>query len=130
VYALLGLGYVEEAAGFGCWLRDRVEESKDQGGHPLKIMYRVDGSSDLSEDTLDHFEGWRGSRPVRIGNGAADQLQLDIYGEAMDAIHHADSRGLGPAHEGWMDLTRIIEPVAGARISPTAGSSAGSPSTA
>jgi GH15 family glucan-1,4-alpha-glucosidase len=109
VYALLGLGYVEEAAAFGRWLRDRVEESKDQGGHPLKIMYRVDGSSDLSEETLDHFEGWRGSRPVRIGNGAADQLQLDIYGEAMDAIHHADSRGLGPAHEGWMDLTRIID---------------------
>jgi GH15 family glucan-1,4-alpha-glucosidase len=109
VYALLGLGYVEEAAGFGRWLRDRVEESKDQGGHPLKIMYRVDGSSDLSEETLDHFEGWRGSRPVRIGNGAADQLQLDIYGEAMDAIHNADSRGLGPAHQGWMDLTRIID---------------------
>jgi GH15 family glucan-1,4-alpha-glucosidase len=109
VYALLGLGYVEEAAGFGRWLRDRVEESKDQGGHPLKIMYRVDGSSDLSEETLDHFEGWRGSRPVRIGNGAADQLQLDIYGEAMDAIYHADSRGLGPAHQGWMDLIRIID---------------------
>ena len=53
---------------------------------PLKIMYRVDGTSDLTEETLDHFEGWRGSRPVRIGNGAADQLQLDIYGEAMDAI--------------------------------------------
>ena len=49
-------------------------------------MYRVDGSSDLTEETLDHFEGWRGSRPVRIGNGAADQLQLDIYGEALDAL--------------------------------------------
>jgi GH15 family glucan-1,4-alpha-glucosidase len=109
VYALLGLGYVEEAAGFGRWLRDRVEESKDQGAHPLKIMYRVDGSSDLSEETLDHFEGWRGSRPVRIGNGAAGQLQLDIYGEAMDSIHHADSRGLGPAHQGWMDLTRVAD---------------------
>jgi GH15 family glucan-1,4-alpha-glucosidase len=109
VHALLGLGYVEEAAGFGRWLRDRVEESKDQGAHPLKIMYRVDGSSDLSEETLDHFEGWRGSRPVRIGNGAADQLQLDIYGEAMDSIYQADSRGLGAAHQGWMALTRIID---------------------
>ena len=49
-------------------------------------MYRVDGSSDLIEYNLDHFEGWRGSRPVRVGNGAADQLQLDIYGEALDAI--------------------------------------------
>ena len=53
---------------------------------PLKIMYRVDGSSDLNEETLDHLEGYRGSRPVRIGNGAADQLQLDIYGEAMDSV--------------------------------------------
>ena len=67
-------------------------------------MCRVDGSSDLTEEALDHFEGWRGSRPVRIGNGAAD-----IYGEAMDAIFHADSRGLGAAHQGWMDLTRIID---------------------
>jgi GH15 family glucan-1,4-alpha-glucosidase len=50
-------------------------------------MYRVDGTSDLTEETLDHFEGGRGSRPVRIGNGAADQLQLDIYGEAADAIY-------------------------------------------
>ncbi len=50
-------------------------------------MYRVDGSSDLTEFTLDHFEGYKGSRPVRIGNGAADQLQLDIFGEAIDSIY-------------------------------------------
>jgi GH15 family glucan-1,4-alpha-glucosidase len=82
--APLGLGYTEEAAAFGTWLLDRVTEQAGHGSGPLKIMYRVDGSSDLSEETLDHFEGWRGSRPVRIGNGAADQLQLDIYGEALD----------------------------------------------
>ena len=63
-------------------------------------MYRVDGSSDLTEETLDHWEGWRGSRPVRIGNGAADQLQLDIYGEAMDAMANADAQGLQAAHRG------------------------------
>ena len=56
-----------------------------------KIMYRVDGSSDLDEEMLEHFEGYRGSRPVRIGNGAADQLQLDIYGEAMDSVSLGDS---------------------------------------
>jgi GH15 family glucan-1,4-alpha-glucosidase len=108
IYALLGLGYVDEAAAFGVWLRDRAAEYTGQG-RPLKIMYRVDGTSDLVEETLDHFEGWRGSRPVRIGNGAADQLQLDIYGEAMDAISLADARGVQPAHEGWKDLTRIID---------------------
>ena len=87
MHALAGLGYLEEAARFGVWLRDRVtEQRRATASGPLKIMYRVDGSSDLTEETLDHFEGWRGSRPVRIGNGAADQLQLDIYGEAMDAI--------------------------------------------
>src|SRR5215831_17005871 len=108
IYALLSLGYVEEAAAFGVWLRDRAAEYTGEG-RPLKIMYRVDGSSDLVEETLDHFEGWRGSRPVRIGNGAADQLQLDIYGEAMDAVSLADAQGVQAGHEGWQDLTRIID---------------------
>jgi len=108
IYALLGLGYVEEAAAFGAWLRDRAAEYQGTG-RPMKIMYRVDGSSDLVEETLDHFEGWRGSRPVRIGNGAADQLQLDIYGEAMDAISLADAHGVQPSHQGWGDLVRIID---------------------
>jgi GH15 family glucan-1,4-alpha-glucosidase len=111
VYALLGLGYVEEAAGFGQWVRDRLVEAKGggNGSGPLNIMYRVDGSSDLSEETLDHFEGWRGSRPVRIGNGASDQLQLDIYGEVMDAMSHADTQGLQTAHQGWSALASTID---------------------
>jgi pentatricopeptide repeat protein len=75
-------------------------------------MYRVDGTSDLVEENLDHFEGWRGSRPVRIGNGAADQLQLDIYGEAMDAILTGDDYGLEIAHGGWRALTGVIDWVA------------------
>jgi GH15 family glucan-1,4-alpha-glucosidase len=109
IYALLGLGYVEEAAAFGGWLRDRAAEQVGQGSGPLKIMYRVDGTSDLIEESLDHFEGWRGSRPVRIGNGAADQLQLDIYGEAADAIFLADNYGIVPGHQGWTALTTIID---------------------
>jgi GH15 family glucan-1,4-alpha-glucosidase len=109
VYSLLGLGYVEEAAEFGMWVRDRAVEHAGDGDTPLKIMYRVDGTSDLTEETLDHFEGWRGSRPVRIGNGAAGQLQLDIYGEALDAMSHADGLGLQIAHQGWTAISRIIE---------------------
>ena len=109
IYALLGLGYVEEAAAFGGWLRDRAEEQAGDASGPLKIMYRVDGSSDLAEETLDHFEGWRGSRPVRIGNGASDQLQLDIYGEAADAIFLADRHGIQPAHQGWTALADITD---------------------
>jgi GH15 family glucan-1,4-alpha-glucosidase len=109
VYALLGLGYVEEAAAFGVWVRNRVLEHRSERGRPLKIMYRVDGTSDLVEESLDHFEGWRGSRPVRIGNGAADQLQLDIYGEAMDAFYQADTQGLQAGHIGWGAVTDMIE---------------------
>ena len=109
IYALLGLGYLEEAAAFGAWLRDRVQEQAGKESGPLKIMYRVDGTSDLVEETLDHFEGWRGSRPVRIGNGAADQLQLDIYGEAAGALFLADSRGVQIGHPGWTAVTDIID---------------------
>jgi GH15 family glucan-1,4-alpha-glucosidase len=72
-------------------------------------MYRIDGSSDLSEEVLDHLDGYAGSRPVRIGNEAADQLQLDIYGEALDAILHADRNGLGMADSGWSALARIVD---------------------
>ena len=109
VYALLGLGYTDEAAAFGGWLRDRIREQAGEGSARFKIMYRVDGSSDLEEEVLDHLEGYRGSRPVRIGNGAADQLQLDICGEAMDSIYHADAHGLQVGHEAWTRLADVIE---------------------
>ncbi len=109
INALVGLGYVEEAAAFGAWLRDRFEEQAGRDSGPLKIMYRVDGTSDLVEETLDHFEGWRGSRPVRIGNGASDQLQLDIYGEAADAIYLADRHGVQMAHQGWTAASRVFD---------------------
>ena len=109
VHALLGLGYADEAAAFGGWIRDRIREQAGEASGPLKIMYRVDGSSDLEEEVLDHLEGYRGSRPVRIGNGAADQLQLDIYGEAMDSIYLADTHGLQVSHEGWTRLADMID---------------------
>jgi GH15 family glucan-1,4-alpha-glucosidase len=110
VYALLSLGFVDEAGAFIRWLGDRVREGNADGGSgPLQIMYRIDGSPDLYEETLDHLEGYRGSRPVRIGNGAAGQLQLDIYGEAMDSIYLADSKNLAVGHAGWQDVTRLID---------------------
>jgi GH15 family glucan-1,4-alpha-glucosidase len=109
MHALANLGYLEEAGRFGMWLRDRVTEHVGEASGPLKIMYRVDGSSELTEETLGHFEGWRGARPVRIGNGAADQLQLDIYGEAMDALFEGSEHGLPIAHKGWQELARIID---------------------
>jgi GH15 family glucan-1,4-alpha-glucosidase len=71
-------------------------------------MYRIDGSSDLTEEILKHWEGYRGSSPVRIGNGAADQLQLDIYGEALDSIYFMDQRGLQAGHGGWLRICELL----------------------
>ena len=109
VQALLGLGLNEEAADFMVWLQDRVGEAAGGASGPLRIMYRVDGSSDLTEETLDHLEGYRGSRPVRLGNGASDQLQLDIYGELVDALYLADRNGLPVGYEGWQAVGRMVD---------------------
>jgi pentatricopeptide repeat protein len=108
VYALLGMGFTDEAAALMVWMRDRLDEGAGEAT-PLRIMYRVDGSSDLVEEELAHWEGYRGSRPVRIGNGAADQLQLDIYGEAMDSIFFADQHGLHLGHRGWQKVTEMLD---------------------
>ncbi|MFG1795663.1 glycoside hydrolase family 15 protein [Nocardia sp. NPDC049149] len=105
VHSLLALGFTEEAADFARWLRNRYHESDGR----LRIMYRVDGSPELSEEVLDHWPGYRGSRPVRIGNDASGQLQLDIYGELLDAIYRADQRGLRIGHEGWQDVTALLD---------------------
>ena len=109
IYALLGMGFKEEAAAFGRWLRDRIEEKMGDARGPLNIMYRVDGSSDLAEESLDHWEGYRGSKPVRIGNGAFDQRQMDIYGEAVDSIYFADGHGMPMGHRGWTALSSMID---------------------
>ncbi|MFD4585052.1 glycoside hydrolase family 15 protein [Streptomyces sp. NPDC058423] len=111
VYALLGLGFTGEAQAFIGWLRDRVHETAGRDGEsgPLNIMYRVDGSSDLEEDILDNWEGYQGSSPVRIGNGAASQLQLDIYGEALDSIFFAHERGIQLDHRGWTSLRTLLD---------------------
>jgi GH15 family glucan-1,4-alpha-glucosidase len=108
VHALLGLGYTDEAQAFASWVSDRVREGRD-GPTPLKIMYRVDGSSDLDEQDLDHLAGYQNSRPVRIGNGAADQLQLDIYGEVLDCLLLADRAGGTLSNSDWAGITGIAD---------------------
>ena len=108
VYALLSLGYTEEAQAFLRWLSARVQNASERGS-PLQIMYRIDGSPDLHEHVLEHLEGYRGSRPVRTGNGAADQLQLDIFGEALDSIYLGDQHHLAIGYEGWRRLAGIVD---------------------
>jgi GH15 family glucan-1,4-alpha-glucosidase len=111
VRALLGLGYTEEAEAFLRWIGDRLVEPDGQREDepPLSIMYRVDGSSDLDEQELDHFDGWCRSRPVRVGNGAWNQLQLDIYGEALDSLYVGDERGIAAGYEGWQKTRRLVD---------------------
>ncbi|HEV7651523.1 MAG TPA: glycoside hydrolase family 15 protein [Actinophytocola sp.] len=109
VYSLLRLGFTDEARQFSRWLRERVGEHTGGEGGPLNIMYRVDGSSDLKEESVDNWSGYRGSRPVRIGNGASGQLQLDIYGEALDSIYFADQRGIQLGHMGWQAVCDLLD---------------------
>ncbi|MEU6284792.1 glycoside hydrolase family 15 protein [Streptomyces sp. NPDC047028] len=106
VRALIDLGFHEEAHAFRRWLRDRIEVRETVREDPLQIMYRVDGDPYLTEEVLDHFEGYRGSHPVRAGNAAADQLQLDIYGEASDALIVGGDVG---AIRGWQALSDVLD---------------------
>jgi GH15 family glucan-1,4-alpha-glucosidase len=109
LYALLRLGFTEEASAFMGWLTERFREPRPAEAGPLQIMYGIDGRSELEEDVLEHLEGYRGSRPVRIGNAAADQLQLDIYGELVDSVYLYNRDASPIHHAAWMDLTRIVE---------------------
>lgn len=109
VHTLIRMGFIDEAIAFGQWLRDRITERLESETGPLDIMYRVDGSPDLHEEVLADWEGYRGSFPVRIGNGAAGQLQLDIYGEALDAIYYLDRMGVRIGQPGWLAICEVLE---------------------
>jgi GH15 family glucan-1,4-alpha-glucosidase len=107
LYGLLRIGFTEEAEAFMGWLESRCYKPKPDG--LLQLMYGIDGRSDLTEETLDHLDGYRGSRPVRIGNGAYDQLQLDIYGELMDAVYLYNKYGTPISYELWTRLRGLID---------------------
>ncbi|MEU4046513.1 glycoside hydrolase family 15 protein [Streptomyces antibioticus] len=106
VRALIDLGFRDEAYAFRRWLRERIEARATASADPLQIMYRVDGDPYLTEENLDHLEGYLGSRPVRAGNAAADQLQLDIYGEASDALIVGHDIG---TLRGWKALSGVLD---------------------
>ena len=106
LYGLLRIGFTEEAARFMSWIDDRCEGSGEDGS--LQLMYGIDGSGELTEETLDHLDGYRGSKPVRIGNGAYDQLQLDIYGELMDAVYLYNKYGDPISYNLWTRLRVLV----------------------
>jgi GH15 family glucan-1,4-alpha-glucosidase len=89
------------------WIEERCRELEP--GKPLRVMYRIDGGHEMPETTLDHFEGYKKSQPVRIGNAASDQLQLDIYGELMDSVYIYDKFGEQISYDFWTNLTQLID---------------------
>ena len=105
VYSLMRIGYTEEAMQFAAFLDARCRELAPDGS--LQTVYRIDGQTDLKEKTLDHLEGYMGSAPVRVGNGAYRQLQLDIYGELMDSLYLYNKYGQPVSFELWSYLRRL-----------------------
>ncbi|WP_377706451.1 glycoside hydrolase family 15 protein [Pseudomonas protegens] len=110
VYAFMRLGFVEEANAYMGWLRGRVS---DCHGQPMKlnILYGIDGRQELPETELEHLSGHGGAQPVRIGNQAYDQVQLDIFGELLDAVYLVNKYGEAISHEGWKHTVQVVDQV-------------------
>lgn len=108
LYAFLRIGFTDEARDFIAFLEGLCTRSA-AGEGPLQIMYGIDGRTDLSEETLGHLDGYRGSAPIRVGNGAYDQLQLDIYGELLDAVYLHDKYGVPISYELWGSVRTFVD---------------------
>ena len=114
MYALLRLGFLDEARQFIRWLSERMGQSDPSGNSedrrlgPLRVLYDIDGNPP-GEEELDHLSGYRDSTPVRVGNAAAGQLQLDIYGEIIDSVYLFNKYGPGISHDAWTDLTGVVD---------------------
>ena len=106
LYALLRIGFTNEASRFMHWLESQIDPFDDDWRN-IQILYGIDGRRQLDEFTLDHLDGYRGSKPVRIGNGAYDQLQLDIYGELMDSVYLFNRYGQPISFDFWTKLRQM-----------------------
>lgn len=119
VYAFMRLGHTEEATRFMRWIAKRADDCDE--AHPLNVMYSVDGGGDLDERALDHLAGYGNARPVRIGNEAAGQMQLDIYGELLDSVYLNAKYGEPPAYDAWRRIARSVDYVCEHWREPDAG---------
>ncbi|MDE2291708.1 MAG: glycoside hydrolase family 15 protein [Elusimicrobia bacterium] len=106
VYAFMRLGLTSEAEQFMAWIDARAHEAGRKGS--LQVLYGIDGRHEIPETTLPHWEGYRGSAPVRVGNAAAQQFQLDIYGELMDTVYLSDKWGRRISYDLWSHLRRLL----------------------
>lgn len=107
LYGLLRLGFTMEAGRFMEWINARCHELNPDGS--LQLMYSVEGRRNVDEIELPHLLGHRGSLPVRIGNGAASQLQMDMYGALMDAVYLYNKHGASISYDLWVNLCRLLD---------------------
>jgi len=107
LYGLLRLGFTDEAASFMNWLTARVGQSSTDA--PLQVLYGIDGRTELTETVLDHLEGYRQSPPVRVGNGAAETFQLDIYGELLDSVYLFNKYGTPISYDAWVHIRSLVD---------------------
>src|SRR6267142_1350331 len=108
VYGFLRIGFKGEAAAFMAWLEDYASKHARPNA-PGAVVYTIDGDNDLPEQTLDHWEGYRGSGPVRIGNAAVTQFQGDIYGELMDAFYLANKYVSPTSYDIWVKIRKRLD---------------------
>ncbi|CAG8518853.1 3154_t:CDS:10, partial [Scutellospora calospora] len=106
VYALMRLGMTKEAEHYMNFMEERCQDLNPDGS--LNIMYSIDGDKRLVEKELNHLDGYRGSRPVRIGNGAYDHVQLDIYGELLDALYLYNKYGSPISYDMWVSIRKLV----------------------
>ncbi|EGC35375.1 hypothetical protein DICPUDRAFT_33519 [Dictyostelium purpureum] len=114
VYGLIRIGFTEEAHNFMRFLEQRCADAvyDDPNRMPLRIMYSIHGESNIPEIELNHLSGYRDSKPVRIGNDAVNQVQMDIFGELMDSIYLSNKYGSLVSYDFWLHIRNMIDWVA------------------
>ncbi len=103
------LGFAEEARDLARFLSERLQTPTSEGSGPLQVLYGIDGRTEVPEETLDHLSGYKASRPVRVGNAAGGRLQLDIYGEILNAAYLADRETKLISHRTWTAIASIAD---------------------